>query len=365
MTKKQTLLIIYNNMNLGGIQIKIIDIINQIHKNHKNTNLILCLRKKEGIFLKKISLKTKIISPNINRSSWQLILFPFWITYQIIKYKPRIILTFMDYAAISTLIAKKICFWTKTKIIINEEITTSIHTKTQKFPFLRFFLIRLLYPATHRILVPTITQKKDLIKLTNIKPSKIIITPNWLPQIVLQKKTKKRTKTTDILFMGRLEYQKNPTRLIKIIKLVKKEKPDIKTKIVGSGSLRKKIKKLISKNNLQKNIKLYSSTKIPEIFYNQSKILLLPSRYEGFPFSLLEALFANCLPIVSNIQEFKSFFTKYKKNLIFKTNKQAGKQIIHLLKHKKTRKQITKYYHNKVKKEQKPNIKKTIKLIVN
>lgn len=94
----------------------------------------------------------------------------------------------------------------------------------------------------------------------------------------------------DIIYLGRLSYQKNPMRLANIIKCVKEINDNIRVAFVGDGELMSQLTKYISKYNLERNIKLYGFVKNPYKILQQSKIMLMTSRYEGTPMCALEAL---------------------------------------------------------------------------
>jgi glycosyltransferase involved in cell wall biosynthesis len=102
----------------------------------------------------------------------------------------------------------------------------------------------------------------------------------------------------DLIFLGRMTFQKNPLRLIKIIKKVKKAKENIKVALVGSGELDEQVKQSIKDNDLEENIQFFGFVNNPYKILNSSKMLIMTSRYEGTPMSALEA-FALGKPIIS------------------------------------------------------------------
>ena len=68
--------------------------------------------------------------------------------------------------------------------------------------------------------------------------------------------------------------------------------------IVGEGSLRPKLEKLIADLKLVNSVFLLGKQTKIEKYYMQSKIFAFSSRYEGFPNALLEAMYFG-LPCVS------------------------------------------------------------------
>lgn len=101
----------------------------------------------------------------------------------------------------------------------------------------------------------------------------------------------KRVKTQHFICVGRLGYEKGYDRLIEALADYKPDGDfDWHLDIVGKGAEIKNLGDLIRKNNLAKNIKLIGYHNIPWPFVAQADCLLLPSRWEGMPNVVLEAL---------------------------------------------------------------------------
>lgn len=101
----------------------------------------------------------------------------------------------------------------------------------------------------------------------------------------------------DITFVGRLTYQKNPLKFLNICKKLKKSYPELKVALIGSGNLEEEVKNYIIDNDLSNTTYLGFVTN-PLKIINDSKILVMTSRFEGTPMVALESL---CLkkPIIT------------------------------------------------------------------
>lgn len=97
----------------------------------------------------------------------------------------------------------------------------------------------------------------------------------------------------DLIYLGRLTYQKNPQRLIELINLIKQEKEDLKVAIIGDGEYKEEIETKIKELKLENNIKMYGFLSNPYKILNNSKILLMTSRFEGTPMCAIEAMALN------------------------------------------------------------------------
>ncbi|MDD4154310.1 MAG: glycosyltransferase [Bacilli bacterium] len=106
----------------------------------------------------------------------------------------------------------------------------------------------------------------------------------------------------DIVFLGRLAYPKNPQRFISIINKIKESIPKIKVAIVGTGELDFITKKMSFDLGLNNNICFFGFVKNPYKILASSKMMLMTSRWEGLPMSVLESL-ALGVPVISTCVE--------------------------------------------------------------
>jgi len=102
----------------------------------------------------------------------------------------------------------------------------------------------------------------------------------------------------DILYVGRLTYQKHPERLLDIVSLVKKNIPDVRVAIAGTGELFDSVKAYCSELGLDENVDFLGFVKNPHSLMKNAGVMLMSSRWEGTPICALEAQ-ALGLPVVS------------------------------------------------------------------
>lgn len=102
----------------------------------------------------------------------------------------------------------------------------------------------------------------------------------------------------DVMYVGRLTYQKNPQRLMNVFKILKEKKPNFKAAIVGKGDLEDETKALAKEYGLLDNIEFLGFMSNPLKIMYDSKVMVMTSRWEGTPMCALEAM-ALGLPIVS------------------------------------------------------------------
>lgn len=102
----------------------------------------------------------------------------------------------------------------------------------------------------------------------------------------------------DLIYVGRLTYQKNPQRLLRLCARLKQDKPDLKVAIVGTGDLEEELKALCRELNLEDTVHFLGFQPNPIKMVACSKAMILTSRWEGTPMCALEAM-ALGTPVVS------------------------------------------------------------------
>ncbi|MGL5458407.1 MAG: glycosyltransferase [Cetobacterium sp.] len=117
----------------------------------------------------------------------------------------------------------------------------------------------------------------------------------------LNDQQKELIKDEYIVAVSRLDtIQKDYATLIKGYKLAIENGVKEKLYIVGDGSDRKKIEKLIEESELEKNIVLIGKTTNPYVWMKRSKLFVHSSNYEGLPTVLIEAMICGKVVISSN-----------------------------------------------------------------
>lgn len=100
--------------------------------------------------------------------------------------------------------------------------------------------------------------------------------------------------------VGRLTEQKNQKFLIEIMRKLVPSNNKFKLIIFGSGELKKELSDYINLSNLEDNIKIHEPVNNIEEYYDAMDVFVLPSLYEGFPVSLIEAQVSGLSALVSN-----------------------------------------------------------------
>ncbi|AXT20740.1 glycosyltransferase [Flavobacteriaceae bacterium AU392] len=111
------------------------------------------------------------------------------------------------------------------------------------------------------------------------------------------------TNTLQFVFVGSLVEGKRPLLAIKIIEELVKQGKKVRLNLFGDGVLKTELHDYIINNNLNKYITLYGNQEKDTIKETLKKahFLILPSRSEGWPKAIAEAMFFGVIPIATKI----------------------------------------------------------------
>jgi len=107
----------------------------------------------------------------------------------------------------------------------------------------------------------------------------------------------------DFLFVGTLSKGKQPLYTIKLVEKLYQEGKKVRLNLYGDGILRPTLETYIKENNLQDIVLLRGNQSKETVLkaYQTSHFLILPSKSEGWPKVVAEAMFWGCVPIVSPV----------------------------------------------------------------
>lgn len=108
----------------------------------------------------------------------------------------------------------------------------------------------------------------------------------------------KNTYPYDAVLVGRLTYQKDPVRALNIIKRVIAVNDSAQFAIIGSGPLESPVVAELNKEEYRGRVEYLGYMNNPLKVLHDAKALLMTSRFEGTPMTVLEAM-ALGVPVVS------------------------------------------------------------------
>ena len=159
--------------------------------------------------------------------------------------------------------------------------------------------------------------KNEIIKRYNIKNSKIKIIPNYVDTTLFKPSIENHHNQSSLLFIGRLVDQKNLNNLFEAVEKVEQLK---KLVIVGDGDKKDELKQISKKMNTKVEfLGVLSSTDLPSIL-NKYEKYILPSKFEGMPKTLLEAMSTGRACIGSDVIGINNIIDNQKDGLLCGTD---------------------------------------------
>lgn len=189
----------------------------------------------------------------------------------------------------------------------NVNLILSDHTTFSKTPWIQHPLKKLIfrlsvlcsYPFANYRLNVSDNAAQDLEKLGWLSKNSINTIHNPI-QIYTGEINHKNSEVKTIISVGSLKWVKNHELLLNSFKMLTSLRSDIELLIVGEGSRRANIEKLITEYDLSNNVTLLGQKNAVELeqVYLSSDLFVLTSHYEGFSMVIAEAL-NHGLPVVS------------------------------------------------------------------
>jgi glycosyltransferase involved in cell wall biosynthesis len=291
------LAIVFPNLGLGGVQRRMVDISNYIASSDSHSGVTTALIVKElGSFnFKNQLVKSKRINIHVSSDHFSMpkinnIFFLLFVHYQLFfKIRPKTVLVFFHFSLPTVFLYK--LFFPKTRIVLSQDNILSLYNKK---PHVN---IKVFYSLVSEIIVQTHTARRDLINNYSIPEDKIQVIPNWGP-LNKPKITPISGRTYDIVYAGRLALQKRLEFFIDFCSQISHYNPNLKVLLLGDGSEKKALERLIRINKLQSVIQIKNPSLKQEKDISQSKFIMLTSEFEGHPMILTEAMTMGVIPIV-------------------------------------------------------------------
>ncbi len=155
--------------------------------------------------------------------------------------------------------------------------------------------------------IVTVSERtRQIALIEGVKAERIVVIQNGISPVPVESVDRLEVRKeagmdeTDIflLSVGRLVYQKAHEILIAAMPAVLKEFPHVKVGICGGGVLRSRLEAQIQSLGLSDSVKLLGKFDSVVRFLASADVFVLPSRWEGLPIALLEAMSAG-LPVIA------------------------------------------------------------------
>ena len=199
------------------------------------------------------------------------------------------VLSFIDVMNVKVAVAM---LATKKPVVLSERVDPVFH-QLGRFEFLR----PILYRQASCVVVQSGSIASRISRDWGIHDVRVIGNPS--PQV------QQRPKSADerplrVLAVGRLYDQKNHVSLIAAWSKLGASRAGWQLHVCGDGPERERIEQMITALGLEESVLLRRRVDDIANEYNNARIFVLPSKYEGFPNALIEAMAWGCAPLATD-----------------------------------------------------------------
>lgn len=310
-----------HDLGLGGIETALVALINYLadikQENGYKYEITLVLEKKQGIFLKNLNSRIKIIeyTPNTNKIKCvrKLVNMCKRIRFAS-KYKNKFDFSaaYATYSLPASFVArtasKNSALWCHMDYVEQyhfdiEKVKEFFKEKKYK-EFRNIIFVSEQGKKTFKKVFP---EMKNVYAINNIIDYKNIIKKSQ--ESVKEEITK---NNTIFLNVGRHdEEQKKLSRIIEACNKLKKEGLKFKIIFVGDGKNNEEYKKMVKNYKLEKHIIFLGKKENPYPYFKVADCILLSSDYEGYPVVFTEAMVLNKPIITTNVSGSDNIKGKY------------------------------------------------------
>ncbi len=159
-----------------------------------------------------------------------------------------------------------------------------------------------------------------------------------------QRITKEFTPPFKALFVGGLTPGKDPLYALQLVHRLQQKGVDICMDLYGEGVQRKKLEQYIEKHKLKKSITLKGNqaAEVIEQAYKAGHFLILPSKSEGWPKAVAEAMFWGCVPMATTVSCVPEMLGNGKRGRLLSKNPEEDEpHLLELLSDKETMKRMS------------------------
>lgn len=310
-----TIIIVTPCLSLGGVERASANTVNGLHKNYPDYEIILIAIFKREIFFS-IPENVKFYEPeNFNSNKLSIIRTIFFLREVILsnkRKKPKVLVFGLFYGALTAL----------SMLRSNLDLFVS-HRQS---PFFKWGIkIDIINMLAYKLKKPTgviaQTEVASMFLQRQFRNSKVAIIPNIVRDVKLYPNLP-REKV--ILAVGRPnDYLKGFDLLIQSFALIQNK--DWVLHIAGGSSNNESLQGQARKLGILDRIKFLGQVKEIDVCFAYAGIFIIPSRSEGFPNALLEAMAAGCCCVAFDFVAGPKEIIKHKKNGLIVPNGDVAK----------------------------------------
>lgn len=228
----------------------------------------------------------------------------------IMEEKPDIVFCSLLYLNARLIVAAKLC---GVKVIVRNNIDISRTTSKQSK-----FLVRATYKWADKIVAQQEEMRDEIIRIIGVPTNKVITLHNPIDIESIQLKVNAPSPYIDAdnqlkyVCVGRFSQEKGQDILVKAFATVHKKNNNAHLYFIGkydwNNKFDREIRKYVEDNDLSDCIHFVGFDNNPYRWIKNADVYVMPSRLEGLPNSLIEAMLlgkpvvaTHCIPVISRI----------------------------------------------------------------
>lgn len=208
--------------------------------------------------------------------------------------RPDVVLSTLGHLNLMLLMARPL-LPRHVRVMVREANTPSIRLEHTRFPQLYHFSYRMLYPLGERVICNCEAMKTDLVAHFSLRPDRITVIPNPVDEGSIRRQVRAepnpyRGPEIQIVSVGRLNYQKGFDLLLRAFRRCHGRLPNARLTIVGEGPEEASLRLLAHEYGISGVVSFAGQQANPFPYMAHADFLVLSSRWEGSPNTVLEAL---------------------------------------------------------------------------
>lgn len=282
----KTIFIPFDDLGLGGVQTKIIDLANAIARR-PGYRVVVFLKHDAG-FSRTAKLSSKV---TVWRCPWA---FP-WIWkgryyYLLIAflawYRPWAAFLSLEKTSLLALRARTFLPWIPSRLIVNIDTYPALDQQADSA------VLRQWYGRAFAVIAPSLDTYTDLHERIGITDPPLRYIPNWTSMV---RAGSPPVKSLDAVFIGRFDDQKRPLMAVALARRWKRLGIQRTLVMYGDGPYKARLTQAIIRHKLSAYIRLHEPVADIRPVLRSTRVLYMFSAYEGLPFAALEAMACQCV----------------------------------------------------------------------